>query len=89
MKKILAGAAAVLAVSIITFSGPASAACAWNGYNWDCTSPQTYYQPYTYQYAPQPYYGYGYTQPQPAYYGQYPQWGSSRYPGPRASGGGY
>jgi hypothetical protein len=47
MKKILLGGASALAVAVIAFSGPANAACSWNGYNWDCASPQAYYQPYT------------------------------------------
>jgi hypothetical protein len=88
MKKILAGAGAVLAVTMLTFSGSANAACVWNGYSWDCRSPQIYYQPDSYQYGPQPSYGYGYGQSQPAYYGQYQQWSPMRYPGPKAGGGG-
>jgi hypothetical protein len=86
MRKILVGAAAVVAVTMVTFSGSANAACAWSGYNWDCRSQQSYYQPDTYQYGQQPYYGYGYTQSQPAYYGQYQQWSPTRYPGPKAGG---
>ena len=85
MKKILLGGASALAVAVIAFSGPASAACSWNGYNWDCASPQAYYQPYAYQGGYQPYYGYA--QPQPYYYGQYPQWDFTRYPGPKAGAG--
>jgi hypothetical protein len=85
MKKILLGSASALAVAVIAFSGPASAACSWNGYNWDCASPQAYNQPYAYQGGYQPYYGYA--QPQPYYYGQYPQWDSTRYPGPKAGAG--
>ena len=79
MKKIFLGGAAVMAIVAVSFSGSANAACYWNGYNWNCASPQTYYQPYNYQY--------GYTQPD--YYGQYSQSNTSRYPGPKVSGGGY
>ena len=59
MKKTLLGAAAAaIAVAAVAFSGSANAACYWNGYNWNCASPQVYYQPYPYQYGYQPYYGY-------------------------------
>src|ERR1700719_3333332 len=58
MKKTLLGAAAAIAVAAVAFSGSANAACYWNGYNWNCASPQIYYQPHTYQYGYQPYYGY-------------------------------
>jgi hypothetical protein len=84
MKKILLGAAAAIAIAAVGFSGSASAACYWNGYNWNCPSPQGYYQPYTYQYGYQPYYGYS----QPDYYGSYSHWNPSRYPGPPAGGHG-
>ena len=43
MKKILLGAAGAIAVAAVTFSGSANAACYWNGYNWNCASPQAYY----------------------------------------------
>ena len=65
MKKTLLGAAAAIAVAAVAFSGSANAACYWNGYNWNCASPQVYYQPYPYQYGYQPYYGYS----QPNSYG--------------------
>jgi hypothetical protein len=84
VKKILLGAAAAIAVAAVTFSGSANAACYWNGYNWNCASPQAYYQPYTYQYGYQPYYGYS----QPNSYGPYSHWNPSRYPGPPAGGHG-
>lgn len=88
MKKVfLASAVAIVAVGAVAFSGSANAACYWNGYNWDCTAPQAYQQPGTYQYGYQPSYGYGYTPQQQVYYGQYPQWNSAPYPGPKASGG--
>ena len=91
MKKILLGAAAAISVAVVGFSGSADAACYWSGYNWDCAAPQAYQPPYTYQSGYQPYYDYGYTRAQPDYYGQYPQWAPTRYPGPKAggSGGGY
>ena len=86
MKKTLLGAAAAIAVAAVAFSGSANAACYSNGYNWNCASPQVYYQPHPYQYGYQPYYGYS----QPESYGSYSYWNPSRYPGPRASGhGGY
>ena len=86
MKKTLLGAAAAIAVVGVAFSGSANAACYWNGYSWNCASPQVYYQPHPYQYGYQPYYGYS----QPDSYGSYSYWNPSRYPGPRASGhGGY
>ena len=72
MKKILLGGAVAIAVAAVTFSGSANAACYWNGYNWNCASPQAYYQPYTYQYGYQPYYGYS----QPNSYGPYSHWNS-------------
>ena len=89
MKKILLASATAISLAVVGFSSSANAACYWNGYNWDCTAPQAYQQPYTYQYGYQPYYGYGYTQAQPYYYGQYPQWAptDTRYPGPKAGGG--
>jgi hypothetical protein len=83
MKKTLLGTAAAIALAAVAFSSSANAACYWNGYNWNCASPQVYYQPYTYQYGYQPYYGYS----QPDSYGRYSYWNPSRYPGPRASGG--
>jgi hypothetical protein len=92
MKKTLLGTAAAIAVAAVAFSSSANAACYWNGYNWNCASPQVYYQPYTHQYGYQPYihqYGYqpyyGYSQP--GSYRRYSDWNPSRYPGPRASGG--
>src|SRR3984893_1639282 len=86
MKKTLLGAAAAIAVAGVAFSGSANAACYWNGYSWNCASPQVYYQPHPYQYGYQPHYGYS----QPDSYGSYSYWNQSRYPGPRASGhGGY
>jgi hypothetical protein len=48
MKKTLLGAAAAIGVAAVAFSGSANAACYWNGYNWNCASPQVYYQPYPY-----------------------------------------
>ena len=45
MKKTLLGAAAAIAVAAVAFSGSANAACYWNGYSWNCASPQVYYQP--------------------------------------------
>jgi hypothetical protein len=63
LKKTLLGTAAAIALAAIAFSGPANAACYWNGYNWNCPPPQVYYQPSTYQYGYQPYYGY--SQPDP------------------------
>ena len=83
MKKTLLATAAAIALAAVAFSSSANAACYWNGYNWNCASPQVYYQPYTYQYGYQPYYGYS----QPDSYGRYSYWNPSRYPGPRASGG--
>ena len=44
--KTLLGAAAAIAVAAVAFSGSANAACYWNGYNWNCASPQVYYQPH-------------------------------------------
>ena len=86
MKMTLLGTAAAIAVAAGAFSGSANAACYWNGYNWNCASPQAYYQPYPYQYGYQPYYGYS----QPGSYGSSSYWNPLRYPGPRASGhGGY
>ena len=85
MRKILLGGAAAISLAVAAVSGPANAACTWNGYNWDCAAPQAYYPPYAYQYAQPPYYGYAQTRPDD--YGQYPQWNSTRYPGPRISGG--
>src|SRR3984893_14509375 len=86
LKKILIGAGAVIAVAAVSFSGAANTACYWTGYNWNCASPRVYYQPYTYQYGYQPYYGYS----QPNSYGSYSYWNPSRYPGPSAGGhGGY
>ena len=88
MKKIILASAAAIAIAVVGFSGPANAACYWNGYVWDCAAPQAFRQPYNaYQYGHQPQSYYGYAQPQGAYHGQYPQWNSTRYPGPRAGGG--
>ena len=90
MKKMLLAGAAAISIAVVGFAGPANAACYWTGYNWDCAAQRAYQQPYNaYQYAPQPQSYYGYAQPHYGYYGQYPQWNSTRYPGPRAGGGGY
>jgi hypothetical protein len=51
MKMTLLGTAAAIALAAVAFSASANAACYWNGYNWNCASPQVYYQPYTYQYG--------------------------------------
>ena len=53
----LLGTAAAIAIAAVGFSGSANAACYWNGYNWNCASPQVYYPPYAYQSY------YGYSQP--------------------------
>jgi hypothetical protein len=47
MRTTVLGSALAIAVAAVTFSGPANAACYWNGYNWNCGSPQIqiYIQP--------------------------------------------
>ena len=66
-KSLLGAAAAAVAVAAVAFSGSANAACYWNGYSWNCASPQVYSQPYPYQYGYHAYYGYS----QPDSYGSY------------------
>ena len=45
MKKTLLVAAVAIGVASVAVSGSANAACYWNGYSWNCASPQVYYHP--------------------------------------------